>query len=150
MSIFLRCFLCTRWRLSIFLYNFLLCYLNIYFYFAPIRWLLILKLLTKTLLKTLSLWLSMCPFTPLDALKMRRNTFITSGFRCDFSGSQAAFWMHLQDKKSPLWGLWSWLLKRLPSNDILFGENIFFLQNLFRWPPSNFLEVCIKILAINW
>ncbi len=32
-----------------------------------------------------------------------------------------------------------------PKFDILFGENIFFLQNLFRWPPLNFFRGVSKI-----
>ncbi len=32
-----------------------------------------------------------------------------------------------------------------PKFDILFGENIFFLQNLFRWPPLNFFGGVSKI-----
>jgi hypothetical protein len=36
-----------------------------------------------------------------------------------------------------------------PKFDILFGENIFFLQNLFRWPPSIFWEVCLKFRSIE-
>jgi hypothetical protein len=33
-----------------------------------------------------------------------------------------------------------------PKFDILFGETIFFLQNLFRWPPLNFFGGVSKIL----
>ncbi len=36
-----------------------------------------------------------------------------------------------------------------PKFDILFGENIFFLQNLFKWPPSIFLEVCQKFRSME-
>ncbi len=51
---------------------------------------------------------------------------------------------HRQDSSSSLNTTKPWMLScisstvKRPKFDILFGENIFFLQNLFRWPPLKF------------